>query len=52
MLDEHCIGLQYDSVALIGRQSELAALTAELDAVRGGHGRAFLLLGETGSGKW
>jgi energy-coupling factor transporter ATP-binding protein EcfA2 len=38
-------------VALIGRQSELAALTAELDALRLGHGRSLVLLGESGSGK-
>jgi hypothetical protein len=38
-------------VDLIGRESELAALTAELDAVRHGHGRAVVLLGDSGSGK-
>jgi hypothetical protein len=38
-------------VALIGRDSELAALSAELDALKRSHGHVFVLLGASGSGK-
>src|SRR5690348_7722275 len=38
-------------VALIARESELSTLTGELDALRNGQGRAWVLLGERGTGK-
>ena len=38
-------------MGLIGRQSELAAMTAALDAAGRGQGRALVVLGEPGSGK-
>ena len=39
------------SATLIGRQRELARLTASLDAVADGNGQLFLLEGEPGIGK-
>lgn len=37
--------------AFVGREAELAELTAGLDDATGGHGRVFLLVGEPGIGK-
>jgi DNA-binding SARP family transcriptional activator len=37
--------------AFVGRETELAELTAGLDDAAGGHGRLFLLVGEPGIGK-